>query len=194
MRLNALVEGAMDEAAAYRLILETGHNFGLCYGKRGLPYIRKKIGGFNQAARDMHILCLVDFMDTGFLCPPEVIAAWLPHRHPNMVFRIVVRELEGWLLADRSNIANFLGVNTRLIPTDPELEHDPKRTLVNLARHSRYRIVRDALVPGPGSGAVVGKLYTSEMTRFIRENWDIQAARANSQSLDTCLARLEELF
>lgn len=56
MYLNALVEGSLDEAVARRLIRDTGHQFGVCYGKRGIGYVRQKIQGFNKAAISMPIL------------------------------------------------------------------------------------------------------------------------------------------
>lgn len=189
--INTLVEGVLDEAAAARVLVSTNHVPGVCYGKRGSGYIRSKIRGFNDAARDVQYLALVDFMDTGLNCPPDVITEWVPHRRPEMIFRVVVPELESWLLADRANLAEFLRVETRLIAQNPEQLADPKRELVNLARHSRRRSVRSALVPDDGSTAQVGKLYVSEMTRFINEIWDVNSARTRAPSLDRCLAALE---
>src|SRR5262249_45959248 len=99
-----------------------------------------------------------------------------------------------WLLADKENLADFLNVSVTKIPTDPEGLKDPKLTLVNLARASRSRSIREALVPAPGSAtAKEGRLYTSEMIRFIQERWDIATARVNSESLNKCCNRLEEM-
>jgi hypothetical protein len=110
-----------------------------------------------------------------------------------MLFRLVVRELESWLIADRRNLADFLRVDIALVPIAPEGLLDPKRELINIARHSRHRRISSAIVPEPGSTAQVGKLYVSEMMQFIETRWDIQEARANAPSLDRCLACLEEL-
>jgi hypothetical protein len=106
-------------------------------------------------------------MDTDFSCPPEVVGQWVPHREANMLFRIVVRELESWLLADQQNIADFLSVSVIRIPANPEALEDAKRHLVNIARRSRNARVRRSLVPESGSTARVGKLYVSEMNTFI---------------------------
>ena len=191
--IHTLVEGDLDEAAAVKLVMATRHTPGVCYGKHGWGYIRSKIQGFNQAARALHCLALVDFMDTGLDCAPEVVTQWLPHRRPRMLFRVVVRELESWLMADRGNLADFLRVDIALLPVAPEQLADRKRELVNIARHSRYRSVRSALVPDPESTAQVGKLYVSEMKQFIDERWDLQVARASAPSLDRCLTTLEGL-
>lgn len=191
--INYLVEGDIDEAVAVKIIQTAGHTSGVCYGKRGHGYIRAKIQGFNRSVQQVPCLALVDFMDTGLDCAVEVLTRWLPHRHANMFFRIVIREIESWLLADSVNLARFLGINKDRVPTNPEQINDPKLTLVNLARHSKIGKVRTALVPEQGSTAQVGKLYTSEVNKFVRESWNVEAARLNSPSLDMCVRRLEAL-
>ena len=110
-----------------------------------------------------------------------------------MFFRIVVREIESWIMADRENIANFLNVSIEKIPLSPENEDDPKQKLVNIARGSRSSKIISELVPEQNSTAQVGKLYTSEIKRFISDSWDANSARTNSPSLDKCLKRLEEI-
>lgn len=188
MILNALVEGLLDEVVAQRIVQETGHTFGRCYGKHGVGYIQNKIVGFNRAARGQGILCLVDLMDTKLPCAPEVVETWLPHREPDMFFRVVVREIESWLIADRENLANFLSVNIKWVPTDPEKLPDPKLALINIARKSLKRSIQDSLVSRVGASE--GPLYATEMSRFVREQWDLRVARKVSTSLDKCLTRL----
>lgn len=193
MIIYALVEGPTDEVMACRLAEIAGHQIGACYGKRGVSWLKQHVVNFNGMASAIPMLALVDFMDTGLLCPPDVVRRWLPQRHSHMIFRLVVRELESWLLADRKGMAAFLGVPLVKMPQHPEILHDPKQALVNLARRSRYSSVRTTLVPRSGTTARVGRLYTSEISRFIREIWDAEKARANSLSLHRCLLRLEEL-
>jgi hypothetical protein len=184
----------MDEAAANCLIKTAGHTPGACYGKKGYTKIQSKVQGFNKTSIGAIHLVLVDFMDTGLDCPAEVVSQWVPYRQPTLLFRIVVRELESWLLADKENLADFLNISAAKIPTNPERLKDPKLTLVNLARSSRSKSIREALVPDPGSAtAKEGRLYTSEMVRFIQERWDIANARGNSESLNKCCIRLEEM-
>src|SRR5215213_963091 len=194
--IHALVEGNLDEAVAFKMIRATGHIPGICYGRKGFGYIKNKVRSFNQSARSMYYLTLVDFMDTQVIdpdlsCPPEVVTRWVPHRNPKMMFRVVVREIESWLLADRDNLAQFLKVNADRIPANPEQVPDPKLKLINLARRSISSRVRSALVPEVGSTAQVGRLYDSEMKIFINKLWDINAARNRAASLDKCLRTLE---
>jgi hypothetical protein len=191
--INYLVEGDIDEIAVLRIIQDAGHEAGVGYGKRGYGYIKNKIQGFNQSAQGMCYLALADFMDTKCSCPSEAVATLLPHPNANMLFRIVVREIESWLLADRKNIAKFLDVTIESIPERPEEVSDPKLLVVNLARRSRSSKIRSSLVPEENSTAQVGKLYTSEIKRYIRDFWDLDSARKNSPSLNKCLQRLGEI-
>lgn len=191
--INLLVEGEIDEVVAHKIVCELGHQVGTCYGKQGSGYIESKIKDFNKSAQNICYLSLVDFMDTKCKCPSEVISTWLPHKNSMMVFRVVVREIESWLLADRKNIAKFLNVSLEKIPLHPEREGDPKQKLVNIARNSRSPKIKSSLVPEQNSTAQVGILYTSEMKKFISEFWDIKSARKNSPSLDKCLERLREI-
>ncbi|MEW6354387.1 MAG: hypothetical protein AB1469_08895 [Pseudomonadota bacterium] len=191
--INTLVEGLLDAAIAARLIGVAGHDCGTSYGKKGSGYIKNKIRSFNSSAQAGYYLALVDFMDTHENCPANVVSKWLPNKHPKMLFRVVVREIESWLLADRNGLASYLGINAKNIPGNPERILDPKIMIVNLARNSRNRFVRTNLVPNEGSTAQVGKLYLSEMQRFVNDKWDISAARNNARSLDKCLKVLEEV-
>ncbi|SMP40079.1 protein of unknown function [Desulfonatronum zhilinae] len=193
MIIYALVEGLTDEAMAHRLALTSGHQVGTCYGKKGSSWIKKNVGAFNKLATSVPVLTLLDFMDADLPCPPEILDKWLPHRHSRMLFRVVVRELESWLLADREGMAGFLGVPLGKIPLAPENLGDPKQTLVNLARQSRYSSIRSALVPQQGSTAQVGRSYVSEIIQFTSETWNPERARESSPSLNSCLHRLAEI-
>jgi hypothetical protein len=191
--INSLVEGDLDHAVADTLIQRTGHVIGAVYGKKGIGYIKTKVRDFNKICDATCFLTLVDFMDTHLPCPAEVISQWLPHRYPNMLFRVAVREIESWLMADRSGLANFLAIDVTKVPANPEEIEDPKRSIINLARRSKKPSMRSALVPESGSTAQVGRLYTSEMTRYIKTQWNITAARGIAPSLEQCLRRLEAL-
>lgn len=191
--VHAIVEGSLDAAVAERILDFSGHTLNSVLGNRGNGYIRKKIGDFNKSAHVIPYLALVDFMDTKLDCPPSVVTTWLPNPGQLMRLRVVVREIESWLLADRHGIANFLKVHLKHVPIDPEALPDPKQSLVNLARHSRSRDLRRSIVPNPDSTVQVGRMYNSEMARYISTVWDIQNARANSPSLDSCIASLATL-
>lgn len=189
--VDTLVEGLLDESVARKLITHCGHTPGDGFGKNGIDYLRMKAGGFNvRAAYGNSILLLVDFMDTGFDCPPAVPATWLAARSERLLLRVVVPEIESWLLADREGMAAFLGISLALLPDAPETLPDPKQTLVNLARRSRRRDVKAALVPAEGISAVVGPEYLAALQEFVGDSWDVEQAQMNSASLKRTVTRL----
>lgn len=193
--LRVLAEGHLEEAVAQRLARGCGFFVDKVFGKHGWSYVQGRIRALNEAASLAPHLALVDLMDVRPRpdCPASLVRAWLPNRHPNMLFRVVVRELESWLLADREGIADLLHVPLTRVPRLPEEEPDPKRALVNLARRSRSRRLREALVPRAGSTAQVGPDYNPLLEQFILHGWNPTTARAVAPSLDRCLTRLEEL-
>ncbi len=192
--VDTLVEGLLDESVARKIIVHCGHVPGNGYGKNGIQYLRAKAPGFNvKATFGNPILMLVDFMDTGFDCPPRVAATWLPARSERLLLRVVVPEIESWLLADRDGMAAFLGVSPALIPAMPETLTNPKQTLVNLARRSRRRAVKAAMVPAEGFSALVGPEYVAVLQEFVGNAWDVGQARMNTPSLHRALLRLDAL-
>jgi len=192
--ISLLVEGTLDAAVAQGIVRETGAQVGETYGRKGVDYIRKKIDGFNQMAQGVPILALVDLMDTRFDCPVEALRAWLPHRNEEMLLRFVDREIESWLLADRTGIARYLGVRKSKVPRNPDGLTDPKKALVNLARSSRHGSLRRDIVPADPTQNDQGPGYTSRMRTFVRDQWDIEAAMTTSPSLRRCVEAVSNLI
>jgi hypothetical protein len=191
-KINIVVEGFSDEGAAERIVGTAGFSVGLKLGRQGKGSVLKKLKNYNEAARHQPWFVLVD-LDRDYPCVTEARRVWLPQKSDQMCFRIAVPELEAWLLAEPEKIAAFLGVSGALIPRDPEALADPKETLVNLARRSRKREIREGLVPRSGTGASVGPTYASDISSFARDTWDVRAAAKRCPSLDRCLNRLAQL-
>ena len=192
--LSAAVEGVVDEAVVRRLISHAGGDTGTVYGRRGKPYLKQRIGGFNQAARHAPWVILVD-LDNDAHCAAILRAEWLPNPAPQLCFRIALREVETWLLADREAAARFLSVAKNRVPQDPESVTKPKEFVVNLARRSRRRDIREDMVPRPGSGRAVGPAYTSRLAEFASTRWRPPFASERSDSLRRairCIQRLVE--
>lgn len=145
---------------------------------------------YNQAAAVMGpILGLTD-LDL-HPCPIGLITQHLNKRkHPDFILRIAIKELESWLLADVDALADFFGLSTSVFPSDPDVEPDPKQTVVNLARRSKKKSIREDIVPTQGSKGVVGKGYTPRMTEFIENEWDPINAEQISNSLRRALAAI----
>lgn len=185
----AAVEGIVDEAVIRRLAQGLGLDVGTVYVQQGKENLRARLTGYNNAARFQPWIVLID-LDQGE-CAPAVRAEWLPIPAPNMCFRIADRSVESWLMADRDGLARFLRVSAAVIPRDAEVVRNPKEAMVNLARQSSVRAIREGMVPRPSAGRV-GELYTRRLIEFVRDIWDPMKAATASDSLRRCIERLTE--
>jgi hypothetical protein len=190
--LSGAVEGVTDEAVLGRLIRHVGADVSTVYGRSGKHNLLARLAGFNEAARHAPWLVLVD-LDHDYPCAPDALAIWLPAPSTWMCLRVPVREVESWLLADRPSLASYLGVRQTAIPADPDDLSDPKQALVNAARTSRRRAIREEVVPRPGSGREVGAGYVGHVIQFATSHWEPDIAAAVSPSLMRCLNALRAL-
>lgn len=182
----------MDEAVIRCLLEEAGFTLGPVHIAGGKPSLRRRISGYNAAARRSPWLVIVD-LDRDAECAPQPVASWLPARSAFMCFRIAVREVEAWLLADRLRLAQFLAVPRAVVPAAPEALVDPKQQIVNLARRSRNRDVREDMVPRPQSGRTEGAAYASRLIEYSRTYWRPAVAERHSDSLRRCRRALNAI-
>jgi hypothetical protein len=186
--VSAAAEGIVDEAVVRRMILEVGAQPGPVYGKNGKR--RERITGYNNAARFSPWIVLLD-LDHDAGCAPPLRSHWLPEPAPFMCLRIAVRQVEAWLLADRENIAKFIGVAASRVPRHVETLTNAKEAMVDLARRSRRRDIREDMMPRSGSGRSVGPAYASRLIEFAQGMWNPQEAARPSDSLRRSMKRLE---
>jgi hypothetical protein len=189
-----LVEGTLDEAVASEIIRAAGARPGTTLPKKGVNYIENKIEDYNQLAQGIPILALVDLMDVNSDCPAEAVREWLPNRHEQMLLRFVVREIESWILADRTSISRFLNVRKSKIPHNPEDLPDPKASLVDCARASPREGLKYALVPDDPTVNSEGPAYTTRMERFVRNQWDLEVAMEYAPSLRRCVRAVQDFL
>ena len=186
--LNLAVEDALSEAVLRKLLAESGQNYfvGISYNRGGYGYLKRTIAGFNNAAKGTPFLVLTD-LDTAN-CPPDLIRTWLPGvKHPNLLFRVAVREVEAWLLGDNDAIASFLGISRNLVPQDVDAIPDPKKCLIELARRSRRRDIREDIVPPKNTTRQVGPSYNPRLSGFVMQHWSSLRAALRSRSLERAL-------
>lgn len=189
--IAVVVEDELSGAVMRRLIAATGRNFTIdrMINTRGYGQIKSGIGKFRTSSYALPHVVLTDL--DRYPCPPALLDDWgatdLP---PQLLFRIAVREVEAWLLADREGIAEFLHVAVSKIPHIPEAEDDPKRTLINLARRSRKKRLAQELAPLPDSAAPIGPLYNARLSEFVNDKWDVGRAKLLADSLSRALNRL----
>jgi len=190
--ISAAVEGDTDEAVVRILIRHVGAEPGTFYGKKGKPHLKNHISGYNNAAHRTPWFVLVD-LDRDAECAPPLVEEWIPIPAPFLCFRVAVRTIEAWLLADAESVAAFFGIARRKVPIRPENVGDPKSTMVNLARISRSRDIRLDMVPREGSGRSIGPAYPSRLIEFTTSYWRPEQAAIASESLRRAIACLQRL-
>jgi hypothetical protein len=155
----------------------------------GFGKIKKNIGAYNNAAKYGYYFVITD-LDSTYGCAPLLIDDWLPvQRNDQLIFRVAVREIESWLLADRTGFAAFFSVSHALVPSMPDTVTDPKHTVISLAKKSKKRSIREAIVP-IDDYAHIGPGYNLVFQDYIQDHWDIAIARQHSPSLDKALRAL----
>jgi hypothetical protein len=185
--ISLLVEGPLDEQVLRQMLKRYQRIHVLaCFGKQGKQYLYKRIHNYNTAAAHQPFICLVDLDQEE--CAPGLIQRWLPDGcHPNFLLRVAVPEVESWLIADHENFAAFIGVSKAKLPLYPDQHADLKQVVVNLARQSKIRRVRQNVVPDNNSAIAIGKAYVDELITFTLQKWNIDRARLHSPSLQKAL-------
>ena len=147
-------EGPTDRAAAKALIVAVGAEPGPDYSKRhksasGKDRLDDKLAAYNAAAEYEPFLVLRD-LDKDADCAPTLVQKKLPARSKFICFRVVVRSIEAWLMADARAFAEWVQVNQMQVPVAPEELENPKDQLLALVRRSRSREVKSDLLPAYG--------------------------------------------
>lgn len=194
--ITVATEDEVSEAVALRLLGE--HPSALLLhdtplGRKGYGYLQTHLEKFSSIARHRPVLLLTDLDRRP--CASGLISDWMRGRQlPSLLFfRVVVREVEAWLLADASALRDFLSLKSARIPLQPEARMDPKADLIGLCRGARPATLRNDLTPERGSTAKVGPGYNLHMVRFVRDYWDPARAAVNAPSLARARRRLAEL-
>ena len=188
-------EDALSETLLHHLVSEANHDLqvAVSFGRRGNSYLRSKFQELCKTAQAIPVVLLTDLDNTP--CAPELIALWCGRRAlpDSMLFRVAVREIEAWLLADKDGFARFAGIPKSKMPLDPEQLEDPKQTLLNLVRHYGRREIKANLLPSAGSTAKIGFGYNVILSDFVHSSWSLNRAIAHADSLERTYRRLREL-
>lgn len=191
--LSLVVEDVLSDSAL-RIILKTiapKIHIAATHGLQGNGYIRRKISSFNKSSRGGHAFLVLTDLDNG-VCPSKLIQEWLPEtKETNLLFRVAVREVETWLMADKNGMADFLFIPANHIPDDVENIQSPKEFLMNAARRSSNRTIREDIPPRSNSTAKTGPDYNGALIRFAGEHWNISNAKNNSASLQRAITCIE---
>ncbi len=188
------VEGVTDEPVAKRLLLGAGLLVGPAREVGGKSKIDAGLPGWNAGAawQPWFTIRDLDHDDRG-TCIPALRARLLGgSARSGMCFRLAVRSVEAWLMADHEGFRDYFGLSGGL-PNDVDGIEDPKTDLINRCRRSRKGDIKAGVPPRPGSGRRRGPEYVAIVGEFCREEWSPQRARRRSLSLNRAMNDLDRL-
>lgn len=192
-------EDRLSEAIAEKMILTAGHKVADKIPKdrrrhAGFGYLKVRLPDFIRACHSgLYFLVLTD-LDAA-PCPPELLDDWLGggEKPQSLLLRIAVREVEAWVLADREHFSGWLGISENDLPEAPEANHDPKATLLAVAKKTKRRNIKEGLLPKKGATSKIGLEYNDLLCAFVSREWNIENAAKLAPSLERALQRLREI-
>ncbi|RTQ36871.1 DUF4276 family protein [Variovorax gossypii] len=185
-------EDELSETVGLCLAAEAGLEVGQQLRRGGFGYLKSRLRNFCEIALHQPVFLLTDLDRTK--CGSTLVDKWMGdlERPENFVFRVAVREIESWLLADHDAIRSLLGGRVGRLPSDPDSLPDPKQALLALAARAP-RDIRDDLVATEGALASQGLGYNARLCHMVRQNWQPARAADRSASLAKARMRLKEL-
>ena len=195
MSLLALgTEDELSEALGKRLLKDAGYSLepSPLLRRNGFGYLRSKMDSWCEMAARKPVLLLTDLDRAA--CPMALRNDWMGARNipENLVLRIVVREIESWVLADHDALRTLIG-NRGTLPPDPDALPDPKQYLLRLIAKQAHRRIREDLVAEKGAIASQGIGYNAHLGEWVRTVWSPARAAVRSRSLHRARLRIGEL-
>ena len=204
----AYVEDAPSAAVVKKLVearnAQTGyddHNLSFYNGfpavTRGCGNIKNKCEVFiKMALAGLYTIILTDLDNADCAC--TLIRDWfkIPKDDPislpsQCIFRIAVKEVESWILADHAAWAKYIGISEVNFSKLPDQLDDPKEHLLNVIRtKGRTKIHREML---PKGAAHIGSRYNEVLCDFVDKKWKPERAAKNSPSLQRALKSLMDV-
>ena len=192
--ITIATEDELSEAVGSRLVADILPEFEIHQKLRreGYGYLKTKCHNFNQMAA-RHFVLLITDLDNA-ICAGRLIESWfggLPI-NADLKFRVAVREIESWLLADHEGMKNLLINGANNLTPNPDQLQNPKEYLLQCAKRAP-RDVKNDLIRTKGSLAKQGLGYNARLCQFVREVWEPNRAAQRSDSLSRAIQRLQEI-
>lgn len=186
-------EDELSEYLGEKLIKEANSNFNvtLRLRKGGFGYLKGKLPNLCGLSKTQPVILFTD-LDSAE-CPKRLIDTWFNgmKKPKGLLFRVVVREIESWVLADHIAFSQYFGISQAKLPPDPDALPDPKAVLLKLVGGAR-REIKDAMVAKKGALAIQGVGYNTILVDFIRTTWSCHRAAERSRSLKKAFIRINE--
>lgn len=116
---------------------------------------------------------------------PQSDEVYLP---PQCIFRVAVREVESWILADHKAWAKYIGIPAANFSTQPDQLDDPKEHLLSVIRRKGTKKIHREMLPQ--GAAHIGPRYNEVLCDFVGGAWIPERAAKRSPSLDRAIKAL----
>lgn len=193
--INIATEDELSEAIGVKIVSECIPEFSvhLKLRKSGFGYLKKKLSVFCEIAKREPVLLITDLDQSR--CPSALIASWMVDVKPpqDFIFRVAIREIESWLLADQRAIRKIIGAQASTLPRNLDDIDNPKDLLLRLVERGAARDVKRDLLIKRGEVAAQGLGYNDRLCKHIEAEWNPERAAQRSDSLERMLRRLKEL-
>ena len=151
----------------------------------GNGQLKKKTANILRMALEAHLFSLIITDLDKISCAPKLIKSWfnmsseqLPDK---IIFRVAVREIESWVMADKTAFAKFMNISEANFSEAPDTLDDPKQYLFSvIKKHGNKKWQREML---PTDSSAVGPLYNCKISEFITNKWSVKKAAEKSPSL-----------
>lgn len=185
-------EDELSETLGEKLIHEANSKLtvSLRLRKGGFGYLKSKLSNLCELSKRQPVVLLTDL--DKIECPTKMLDEWFVgiKKPDSLLFRVVVREIESWVMADCKGFSKFFGVSPAKIPYNPDLLPDPKAALLKIVEGSR-RDIKEIMIAKKGAIAIQGVGYNTLLCEFIRSEWSSNRALERSESLRRAFERLQ---
>lgn len=167
--------------------------------------IKSKMKEFNNLAERNPVVLLTDLDSNN--CAPELKAKLFDfEKHNDFIFNIAVDEAEAWLMADRLGFAKYFGLDINDIPLSVRKKQGGRKELTEMdfsfksSMFLTHELIKKSkkkefiVQLSPKKGAAKGPEYNSAILPFIINEWNIELAIQNSDSLSRMIKRLNDLI
>lgn len=186
-------EDELSEVLGEKLIMEANATLKvtLKLRKGGFGYLKGKLPNFCKLSYTQPVIVFTDLDNAE--CPVKLIDNWFNgiEKPERLLFRVVVREIESWALADHIGFSEYFGISQAKLPAAPDLLPNPKAALLKLVGSSR-REVAEAMIAKKGVLAIQGVGYNAVLGDYIRTSWNTSRAIERSESLKRAYIKIRE--
>ena len=200
VEIDYVGEGASDDAVARKLIIFVSAIPGTSYRRPqsgvGKQSLDKRLLGLNAGVVFGNAVLVLRDLDQDAPCAGALVSKLIPNKHSRMLFRICVREVEVWLLADTSAYAEFAGISAGKIPKDLEGMPDPKGTILGWAESGQARNLKRHIEDARSKGVPDWRSLGAWHADFAQDFWNPKRAATSGKapSLSRAMMRLRELL